>query len=936
MDLLGNSPDVGLLRSELLSSDQLKHHAVALAGAHSVDRRPGKDKLLARLDENERVLLEAYQVVTAAAAAGQRVMPAEAWLLDNYYLIEQQIALARRHLPRGYSRELPRLIDGASAGLPRIYELALDLIAHQDGRVDRDNAAAFLAAYQTVDPLNLGELWAFPIMLRLGLLENVRRVASRIARRREERDTAIAWADRILTAAGQEPKRLVHVLAEFANATVPLTAPFVEDFYARLQAQGPALALVQAWLEHQLSDQGLSAVQLLEVASRSAAADQISIANSISSLRFISALDWGSFVEDLSLVESMLRLDPARVYADQDFLTRDRYRHAIEAVARGSAHGELEVAQAAILLAQAAERETGIDDRTAHVGYYLVNKGRPDLERAVESKVPFKVRITRVGRPFRLFLYLAPMVMLTAIAVAVPLILVVEPEQGWGWYVFFVIVGLLAASALVVPIINLLVTITVPPRVLPRLDFSEGIPTAHRTMVVVPTLVGRPEDVPGLLEALEVRYLGNRDPNLFFALLTDFRDAPERTQRGDDELVGLARDGIEALNDQYSEDRPNIFYLFHRPRLWNPRDRVWMGWERKRGKLEQFNALLLQSRASVPAAAAAAFSDIVGDRSILGSIRYVITLDTDTQLPRDTARTLIGNMAHPLNRPVYDAKKGRVTEGYGILQPRASISLASSTSSRFTRLFAGEAGIDPYTREISDVYQDLFGEGSFVGKGIYDVAAFSQAVNGRFPENLILSHDLLESGYARSALVADVDLIEEHPTTYPMEASRRHRWTRGDWQLAGWLLPRVPGPGGKRQPNPLALLSIWKLWDNMRRSLVPAALVALCVGGWLFAVGPSWLWPILTAGALFLPPLVTAALELVRKPAERAVVAAPGPHGQIPGPAAPTRAAWVDDAAVRRADLPQRHRALGCEYARHPAGAAGVVPPLLRPAERSA
>ncbi len=222
---------------------------------------------------------------------------------------------------------------------------------------------------------------------------------------------------------------------------------------------------------------------------------------------------------------------------------------------------------------------------------------------------------------------------------------------------------------------------------------------------------------------------------------------------------------------------------------------------------------------------------------MLGSIRYVITLDTDTQLPRDSAHTLIGNMAHPLNRPVYDAKKGRVTDGYGILQPRASISLASSTSSRFTRLFAGESGIDPYTREISDVYQDLFGEGSFVGKGIYDVAAFAQAVGGRFPENLILSHDLLESGYARSALVADVDLIEEHPTTYPMEASRRHRWTRGDWQLAGWLLPRVPGPGGKRQRNPLALLSIWKLWDNLRRSLVPAALVALCVGGWLFGRG---------------------------------------------------------------------------------------------------
>ncbi len=385
------------------------------------------------------------------------------------------------------------------------------------------------------------------------------------------------------------------------------------------------------------------------------------------------------------------------------------------------------------------------------------------------------------------------------------------------------------------------------------------------------------------MEALEVRYLGNRDPNLFFALLTDFRDAPEKTQPGDDELMGLARAGIDALNDRYSENRSDIFYLFHRPRLWNPRDRVWMGWERKRGKLEQFNALLLESRTAGASPAGAesaplgttagtcadAFSDIVGDRSILGSIKYVITLDTDTQLPRDTAHTLVGNIAHPLNRPVYDAKKGRVVDGYGILQPRASISLESSTSSRFARLFAGETGIDPYTREISDVYQDLFGEGSFVGKGIYDVAAFAQAVSGRFPENLILSHDLLESGYARSALVADVDLIEEFPATYLMEASRRDRWTRGDWQLAGWLLPRVPGPGGKRQPNPLALLSVWKLLDNLRRSLLPAALIAICLGGWLWGVGPAWLWPLLTAGALFLPPLLTAAIDFARRPAER-------------------------------------------------------------------
>ena len=355
-------------------------------------------------------------------------------------------------------------------------------------------------------------------------------------------------------------------------------------------------------------------------------------------------------------------------------------------------------------------------------------------------------------------------------------------------------------------------------------------------------------------------------------MLTDFRDAPEQTLPDDDALLAHARAAVQALNETYSEDRPCIFYLFHRPRVWNPYERVWMGYERKRGKLEQFNALLRGG-------AQTAFSDIVGDQSILASIKYVITLDTDTQLPRDAARTLIGNLAHPLNRPVYDADKGRIVEGYAILQPRASISLTSAGQSRFTKLFAGESGIDPYTREVSDVYQDIFGEGSFIGKGIYDVDAFRQAVDGRFPENLILSHDLLESGYARSALVTDVDLIEEHPASYAIEASRRHRWIRGDWQLAGWLLPRVPGPPlrtdgqmaskTKRQPNPLTALSLWKIFDNLRRSLVPPALLALLAGGWLFGPGSAWFWTLLVVGVVFLPTLLGAVIELIRKPEER-------------------------------------------------------------------
>jgi len=854
-----------LLRSELFSIEQLKRHAVTLAGQHRIDPRPGPDRLLPRLADNARVLLAAYDVVTAAATSGQRIVPAEAWLLDNFYLIEQQIGLARRHLPRGYSRQLPRLADGLSGGFPRIYDLALELISHMDGRVDSDNATQFIAAYQTVEPLKLGELWAFPIMLQLALLENLRRVGVRIAQRREERDAAITWADRMLAAAETEPKQLIQLLAEFANADVPLTAPFVEEFYDRLQAQGPAMAFVQTWVEQKLLEQGVTATELSEAAGRTAAANQISIANSIGSLRFIGAMDWKQYVESLSVIEQTLREDPMESYASQDFATRDRYRHVIEGVARRSTCSEMAVAREAIVLAQAAAAQRGRHDRSAHVGYYLIDRGRQHLEHAVGCRLSWKSRISRVSRHLRLPLYLGPILLLTLLATAVVLSFGgFEPGDGRIW--IFALPLVIAASALAVSLVNLLVTLVLPPRALPRLDFSKGIPDSHRTMVIVPTLLTSPQNVDDLLEAMEIRYLGNRDPNLFFALLTDFRDAPEQTLPDDADLLAYAGAAVEALNETYREDRPCIFYLFHRPRLWNPFERVWMGYERKRGKLEQFNARLRGG-------AQTAFSDIVGDQSILASIQYVITLDTDTQLPRDAARTLIGNLAHPLNRPVYDAAKGRIVEGYAILQPRASISLTSAGQSRFTKLFAGDPGLDPYTREVSDVYQDVFGEGSFIGKGIYDVDAFRQAVDGRFPENLILSHDLLESGYARSALVTDVDLIEEHPASVAIEASRRHRWIRGDWQLAGWLLPRVPGPSNgakaKRQANPLSALSWWKLFDNLRRSLVAPALLVLLAGGWLLGPGPEWLWTLLVVVVVFLPPLLSTAIELIRKPEER-------------------------------------------------------------------
>ncbi len=622
------------------------------------------------------------------------------------------------------------------------------------------------------------------------------------------------------------------------------------------------MAIPLTWIEQQLAESGLSIEQLVRSGNQQQAGDQVSISNSIGSLRLLGTMDWREFVEAMSLVERTLRTDPAGAYAGMDFATRDRYRHAVEMVAKASGRSEDEVADHAIDLAragaEAAGARTGDDHRSGHVGFYLIDRGRQDLEAAVRARLSLAAALTGWASRSALFLYLGTITLLTVLLAAGLLAQAsVDGVAGWA-KVPLGLLALLAAGQLAVALMNWLTPMLTSPHPLPRMDFSKGIPPDSRTLVVVPTMLTSPRNLDALIEALEVRFLANRDANLHFGLLTDLRDAPEETLAEDAPLLALARERIDALNEQYADGRGGVFFLFHRPRRWNSNDRIWMGYERKRGKLADLNALLREGHAD-------GFSLVVGATAVLAGVKYVITLDTDTQLPRDAARQFVATMAHPLNRPVYDQALQRVRAGYGILQPRVSVSLPSGQHSRYARLHGGEPGIDPYTRAVSDVYQDVFQEGSFIGKGIYEVAAFEQALEGRFPDNRILSHDLLEGCYARSGLLSDVQLYEEYPTRYGADVNRRYRWIRGDWQLAAWLLPRVPGPGGRSLPNPLSLLSRWKLVDNLRRSLVPAALTLLLLLGWTLLSGTAF-WTLAVLGVLLIPPVLATLLDLLRKP----------------------------------------------------------------------
>ena len=832
------SPEVlagdGLLHAEVFSVDQLIRHAHALADWHRVDRGRGGNPLLTRLDANEQRL---RSVITGLRAAKKAVVPAGEWLIDNQHLVLEQIATARRHLPRRFSHELPRLTAGEPQGAPRVYGLAIELLAHTDSRVDEDTLLAFIAAYQERAPLTMGELWAVPTMLRLALLENLRRIAVRVADSELLRQAAAGWTERLVRTADEEPSALVIALGDLAREELP-GAGFVAELHRGLHGQNPALALVLQWLDQRLAERHQTIAELIRADHQAQAADQVAVENAITSVRRMSVIDWRDFVEGLSPVEHTLRRDPAGVYATMDFATRDHYRHAVEHLARrcrpSGAAAETAVAEAAIGLCVPAADGSGIP--SDHVGWWLIDGGRAELEQHLAHTSGLRCPGHHGTAPRSTAVLLAPVAVLTTAATAV---------ASWCGGPLLGALAVLPASQAALALFNWSATRLVAPRRLSRLELADGIPAALATLVVVPTMLRHPSDIATLSEGLLVRHLANRDAGLGFALLTDFGDAATAELPDDALLLEQATMAIAALNARFG----GRFLLLHRPRRWNETDHVWMGHERKRGKIEDLNHLLLAGDRSP-------FSLITGARERLTRVRYVIVLDTDTRLPRDAARELVATIAHPLNRPRLDPRSGLVSGGHGLLQPRAAIGLASARKSWYATLWAGDAGIDPYTRSISDVYQDLFQSGSFIGKGIYDLAAFSRAVGSRFPDNAVLSHDLIEGCHARSALVSDVLVVEDHPARYLADVARRSRWIRGDWQLLPWLGRQVPTATGMAA-NPLDALARWKLFDNLRRSLVgPATLILLLVAWGFAAPGIACSFTLMVIGVWLLPTIL--------------------------------------------------------------------------------
>ena len=828
-----------------LPQGQLLESARRLAMESKANPAPERSAvLLDRLVGTRQWIHLVCSDLSEAEGLEQRTTPVAEWILDNEYLIEGNIRNIKENLSRSYYRKLPVLESKAYRELPRVYALAKELVSLTDLHLDRENIIAFTEAYQGVRALTIGELWAIPQMLRIALIEGIQALAVKSLAELRDREMADFWANRLITANRRDPDRLFPIMAELTENHPSPSHYFAAQLIDHLYDEEAALVPVRSWLERVFRK------PLGELDSREQtrqAQDRVSIGNAFGSMRQLALLDWRRIFEQVSRVERLLRLDPSGVYAGMDFQTRDRYRRTIEEMAHRSGKTEERVAQEALDLAAHAARGASGDERLGHVGTYLIGEGRGELDRLTGCRGSTGLHARQWAYRHHSAAYLLGLGIFSAAFISLILLLGLR-GQPLPMRLLFGFLFLIPVSQLSLELLNYLVMRIFPPHTLAKMDFEvSGIPDAFRTLVVVPMLLEDPETITAEIDKLEIRYLANREDNLFFSLFTDYTDSEDEHRDEDRPLLQTAIDGLAALNRRHGGER---FFLFHRERTWSRSERKFIGWERKRGKLEELNGFIdgTRSRNAPPLV-------YVGDPDRLADVRYIITLDSDTQLPCGTARRMIETLAHPLNRPRFDAVGGILAGSYAIIQPRVSPSLPSASASVFSRLFSYAVGLDPYTRAVSDVNQDLAGEGSYHGKGIYDVRAFSRVLSGRFPEERLLSHDLIEGAHVRVGLASDIELIDEFPSDYLTYAGRQHRWIRGDWQIADWVLPSVPRHGGGREPNRLSGFNRWKVLDNLRRSLLPVSSMGLFAAAWLTSSGTGWI-----STLVVLVPLIFQAL----------------------------------------------------------------------------
>jgi cyclic beta-1,2-glucan synthetase len=833
---------------EPLTTEQLSMEATKLAASlqHAKVYKTGDQPLLRSLLRSKVALEHIRQDIAEAEVVEQTITSSAEWLLDNNYVIQGNIEEARRNLPKKYYNELPKLTEGKMKGFPRIYMIAREIVYNTVNVLNKENLITYLKSYQSVEPLTMGELWALPLMLRIRLIENLHCLALDIDRRIQEGEYASFWGNRILTVSKREPKRLqsfLHELqVEFSEPSSHIAEELLDHFYG----EETIIPIVRTWLESKFQT---NINDVLHAEQKLISSEQISFSNAIVSLITLSKISWREIFEFTNPVDEILSKDPCGIYSNMDFKTRDGYRHAIEMIARRCCKTESQIALKVIELANQAN-----DEVERHVGYYLIDRGRLSLQEEVHFKPTL---IQNIRRTFFIHPYIAYLGAISAITFFIELSIFLI-LSSWDVHVGKIVIlgffALLPSSEIALQLVNLFFTQFLPPNILPKMSFKQGIPVELKTLVVVPTMFTSVDSINENIHRLEIHFLANQEAALRFGLFFDFMDFNESRSPDDQKLLETAEIGIKKLEEKYGNGK---FFLLYRERTWSNTENRWIGYERKRGKLELLNRFLTGNPSKE-------LIIKVGNADFLHGIRYVITLDEDTQLPKETARVLVETISHPLNSPRLSSE-GNIERGFTIIQPRVSTNFSLAKLSLFSEIFSDAASLDPYTQAISDIYQDLMHAGTYHGKGIYDVQTFHRILDKRFPEEHLLSHDLIEGNFVKVGFASDISLLDLFPPDYATWTQRHQRWMRGDWQIIDWLFSKAPNGFGKEVANSLDILDRWKIFDNLRRALLPVSLLILLVASWFMATWPLF-WGGFVTIALFLPTVSLFFLNTISHP----------------------------------------------------------------------
>lgn len=809
-----------------VNKEELRRHAIEISAYSSEARRVNcRKQLIKSLDNSYKKILKYYDYIDKEVRQKNEVIQAAEWLLDNLYLIQKEYKDIKNNMPESYYKDLPIMNKGVMKGYPRIYYIAVEMVSHTDGRVDEDIIKTFISEYQKNTVISIGELWALPIMIRIALIQNISKITERIAFAQRERKKGDEIADRLINAVNNET--VEKEIEKLLDQKITFTSHLTERILKTLRDNGIENSNIYKWIDNQLQSQGTDSEKMINIEHQTQMSYQASIGNSVTGIREVSALNWKENFEELSYVEDILRKDPLHIYENMDFESRDYYRHSVEKLAKYMNVPESFIAKKAVECSEEALKKDNSYEYEKHVGYYLIDKG----VQCLKNKVNFKDKgIGRIKYTFlneNIGFYIGTII--TGTFILTSLIMMVgyynNPQMELWKYIVIFLLTIIPSSEIIISIFNCSISKLVDPRFIPKIQFVNEIPEEFSTIVVIPTLLNDESKVKSLVKDMEVYYLANKENNLYFALLGDYKDSENEKEENDKTIIETALAQVRELNEKYSKNEEDIFYFFNRHRQYNEKEGIWIGWERKRGKLVEFNDLIRGSKNT-------SYNVISGDVKNLYKVKYVITLDADTQLPRNSAKKLIGAMSHVLNIPYLDEQQKKVIRGHSLMQPRVSVGTLSANKTLFSKVFSGESGIDVYTSAISDVYEDLFDEGIFTGKGIYDIDVFNKVLRNEIPENSVLSHDLLEGSYVRAALVTDVELVDGYPAYYNSSFKRLHRWVRGDWQLIPWLFKK----------NPLNKLSKWKIFDNLRRSLLsPAIMILIIVAIYLFYAPDTWL-----------------------------------------------------------------------------------------------